>query len=244
MRKEKLVVNVVTNLILVAVVSCIACISFYGGVRNVFVSNDKNAPYYRGNTTQKCLSIMINVYWGTEYIDSMLDILDQNNVKATFFVGGDWAAKNNDALLDISSAGHEIGNHGYFHKDHDKLSYQQNLEEISACHSVVQSICGVNMALFAPPSGAYNKNTLKAAAELGCKTIMWSKDTIDWRDKDSDLIFSRATKNLANGDLVLMHPTRETVVALPKIIKFYKDSGFDIVVVSQNVVGDDTNAIL
>ena len=243
MKKEKLVVNVITNLVLVAVILCVVNVSFYGGVRNVFVSGDKTQPYYRGNADRKVVSLMINVYWGTEYIDRALEILDEYNVKATFFVGGDWVAKNSEKLLTIVSKGHEIGNHGYFHKNHDKLSYQQNVDEILTCQQVVESICKVKMQLFAPPSGAYSKTTLNAATNLGYKTILWSKDTIDWRDKDCELIFSRATKNLSNGDLVLMHPTKDTVSALPKILDFYKSSGFDVVVVSQNITGEN-NAIL
>ena len=220
-----------------------ACVSFYGGVSNVFAFADKNQPYYRGNEQFKRVSLMINVYWGTEYLDDMLAILDEYSVKATFFVGGDWVSKNNEYLRKIAERGHEIGNHGYFHKNHDKLSYQQNIDEITACQKVVESVCDIKTSLFAPPSGAYGKNTLNAVADLGYKAIMWSKDTIDWRDKDAGLIYSRATKDLCNGDLVLMHPTQHTVMALPKIIKFYIDSGFSVVTVSQNISGD-SNAIL
>lgn len=242
MKKEKFVVNVVTNLVLIAIVSFVAVVSFYGGVRNVFVSSDAQ-PYYKGNEQHKRVSLMINVYWGTEYINKMLDILNEYGVKATFFVGGDWVSKNSQTVVDIVNNGHEIGNHGYFHKNHDKLSYQQNVDEIASCQNIVEKVCGVKTTLFAPPSGAYSKVTLDVASNLGYKTVMWSKDTIDWRDKDSNLIFSRATKNLSNGDLVLMHPTKDTVVALPKIIKYYIDLGFDVVVVSQNLAGE-TNAIL
>ena len=64
---------------------------------------------------------------------------------------------------------------------------------------------------------------------------MWSKDTIDWRDKDQDKIYSRATKNLKNGDLVLMHPTEATLAVLDKIIKYYKRQGFSVVTVSENI---------
>ena len=66
---------------------------------------------------------------------------------------------------------------------------------------------------------------------------MWSKDTIDWRDSDQKLIFNRATKNLENGDLVLMHPKEHTLLALPKIIDFYIESGFSVVTVSENIGG-------
>ena len=64
---------------------------------------------------------------------------------------------------------------------------------------------------------------------------MWSKDTIDWRDKSESLIFSRATKKLENGDLILMHPKEHSLKVLPKILEFYVKSGYNIVTVSQNI---------
>ena len=64
---------------------------------------------------------------------------------------------------------------------------------------------------------------------------MWSKDTIDWRDKDENKVFSRATQNLSNGDLILMHPKAHTLNALGKILDFYKQAGFEIVPVSENI---------
>ena len=64
---------------------------------------------------------------------------------------------------------------------------------------------------------------------------MWSKDTIDWRDKDESLVFSRATKNLKGGDLILMHPTEHTKNALKKILDYYKENGFSAVTVSEHI---------
>lgn len=130
----------------------------------------------------------------------------------------------------------KIGNHGYFHKDHKKLSYAKNNEEIIICEKVIETVCGCKTKLFAPPSGSYNNTVLKVADDLGYKTIMWSKDTIDWRDKDDSLIYSRATKNLKNGDLVLMHPTENTLNVLDKVIKFYKQNQFSVVTVSENIL--------
>ena len=94
---------------------------------------------------------------------------------------------------------------------------------------------GIEMNLFAPPSGAYSSATLTAADTLGYKTVMWSKDTIDWRDKDSWLIFNRATKNISNGDLVLMHPTKDTLKALDDIITEIMSKGLMLVTVSENL---------
>ena len=93
------------------------------------------------------------------------------------------------------------------------------------------------MNLFAPPSGSFNKKTVEIATELGYKTIMWTegRDTIDWRDKDSEIIFQRAVKNCKGGDLVLMHPTAATRDALDRIIKDLKSKNFDLCTVSQNI---------
>ena len=73
--------------------------------------------------------------------------------------------------------------------------------------------------------------------ELGYKTIMWTegRDTIDWRDKDSEVIYSRAIKNCKGGDFVLMHPTEATKNALDRIIKTLKQQGFELCTVSENL---------
>ena len=188
---------------------------------------------YNGNLKSNKVSLMINVYWGNDYIQPILDLLDEYGVKTTFFVGGSWAAKYPDILKEVYSRGHEIANHGYHHKDQDKLSYDQNIDEIKMCHKVVKNLINVDMTLFAPPSGAFSKNTLNASQELGYQTIMWTCDTIDWRDQDSNIIYDRATKNVKGGSLILCHPTEQTLKALPNILEFYKNNGLIACTVSE-----------
>ncbi|MBO5394885.1 MAG: polysaccharide deacetylase family protein [Clostridia bacterium] len=194
-----------------------------------------NGVYYNGDKTSKNVSLMINVYWGTEYLDDMLSTLKEHDVQTTFFVGGVWAVKNEDYLIKIRDEGHEIANHGYHHKDHDKISEKENINQIKNTHTIVKQLTGVEMNLFAPPSGAYNSTTVEAANSLGYRTIMWTRDTIDWRDHDSELIYSRAIKNACGGDLILMHPTQETAKALPKIIQYFQQNGFNLTTVSENI---------
>jgi len=177
---------------------------------------------YNGNRDSNNVAIMFNVYWGTEYINDILNVLDKYNVKCTFFVGGQWVEKEENILKEIYNKGHEIGNHGYFHKDQEYLDYSQNYEEIYVNHQLVKTILGLDMELFAPPSGSFNKSTIQASKELGYSFIMWSKDTIDWRDKDANLIYSRATNNISGGELILAHPTEMTLKALPLILEYYK----------------------
>ncbi len=181
------------------------------------------------------VSLMFNVYWGTDEVYRILDTLAEHEAKATFFIGGCWADDNVDCLRDIYAAGHEIGNHGYFHKEHDKLDLINNQKEISSCNRFIELSLGEAPTLFAPPSGAYNDDTLRAASLLGMKTILWSKDTIDWRDKNSALIYTRATENAQAGDFILMHPMKETADALGDILKYYENNGLNAVAVSDNL---------
>lgn len=213
-----------------------SCMAVYG-VDYVTSSSVINGVYYSGDEKSNKITLMINVYWGTEYLDEMLQILEDNDVKTTFFVGGTWAVAESDMLQKIYDAGHEIGNHGYYHKDQGKLSAEKNYEEIINTHNLVKSLIGVEMDLFAPPSGSYNKKTVEIAKELGYKTIMWTdgRDTIDWRDKDSEVIYNRAIKNCKGGDFVLMHPTEATKNALDRIIKTLKEKGFELCTVSENI---------
>ncbi len=223
-----------SNLIIALVIACVGGFAVFAGL-SIVPTTAVSGVYYNGDTTKNDVTLMINVYWGTEYLDDMLEILNNYNVKTTFFIGGTWAVLNEDYLTKIYESGHELANHGYHHKDHDKLDEAGNLNEISTTHKIVKELTGVEMDLFAPPSGAYDSLTVTCAEQLGYHTIMWTRDTIDWRDHDSNLIYSRAVKNAKGGDLILMHPTEATVEALPKIIEFFQANNFNLTTVSENI---------
>ena len=232
--REGLIRSITTNFVLFMVIVVVFSLAFGATVMDVF-SPPAVTPIYRGNPDKKQVTLMVNVYWGTEYIEGMLDVFEEYGVKTTFFIGGTWADKNSEMLKKISNAGHELGNHGFFHIDHKKASYSKNKEEILVTERLISSITEIKTVLFAPPSGSFSTVTLNAADNLGYKIIMWSKDTIDWRDKDRDLVYKRCTKEVKGGDLILMHPTAHTLSALPDVLKYYKDNGFAVVTVSANI---------
>ncbi len=233
MKKYRRITSAVTNIIIIVMLISLTVVSFSGQYSSFVSLNANDRPYYKGNPTRGEVALMINVYWGTEYLDDMLQVLENHNAKCTFFVGGSWASKNSEYLEKMIEKGHEIGNHGYFHKDHAKLNYAQNESEIKSNNVLVNGLTGYKMTLFAPPSGSFNDITLKVAADLGMQTIMWSRDTIDWRDKDSSLVFSRATNKVTAGDMILMHPTAHTFAALGEILSFYEENNLTPVTVSQ-----------
>lgn len=232
-------ITLITNLVLVAAFTAVFAVSFlpqkalpiYGGT-------DLSAVYYGNRDTDK-VSLMFNVYENSEVVEKIVDLLDERGAKATFFVGGCWADDNGKTLNKIIASGHEIGNHGYFHKDHKSLDYEKNREEIYLTGVIVKALCGAELKLFAPPSGSFSDETLQAAYDLGYKVVMWSKDTIDWRDGDKAKIVSRATKNLTGGDLILMHPKSHTLTALTEIIEYCERHNFKLVTVSENISAEN-----
>ena len=232
--KASIRIALFTNGFLALVLLFVGAICFvpYGVATSAKLSD---RVYYSGNADSRYVSLMFNVYWGTEYIPSILDTLDEYEVKATFFIGGSWADDNTACVRRIAAAGHEIGTHGYFHRDHTTLGYDGNIKEIADSVQFLSLVTGEAVTLFAPPSGAYDEDTVSAAEALGLKTILWSKDTIDWRDKDADTCFLRATKDVSAGDFILMHPMAHTLEALPRILETYEKQGLRAVTVSENL---------
>ncbi|WP_025641127.1 polysaccharide deacetylase family protein [Schnuerera ultunensis] len=228
-----LIVNrkiIYTLLIIIIIIMTVAIyFSFYNRVDETF----KMDIYYKGNVDGKVVSFACNIDWGNEYIQPMLETFSEHNIKITFFVTGTWAKNNPDLLKAIYKSGHQIGNHGYRHIDYDKLSYEGNREEILKAHNIVYDILGVEPIYFAPPSGAYNDNTVKAAKDLNYDIIMWSVDTIDWReDSTKEKIINRVVSKIHDSAIVLMHPTKETVKSLPEIISYLFEKGYKIGTIS------------
>ncbi len=197
---------------------------------NVFKVFD---PIYKGNEDEKEVAFACNVVWGNEYLPDMLSEFEKNNIKISFFFGGQWASKNKELLLIINSDGHEIGNHGYNHLKHTKLSKEKNIEEIKKTEEVIKDILGKKTDLFAPPYGDLDKNVVEAAESIDYKVIMWSIDTIDWNTSDYNIILERVNKKIHNGAIILMHPTESIVKALPIMISNLKRNGYSIVKVSE-----------
>ncbi len=227
MKRYNFFVHIVANCVIVAIL-----VGVYFCCVPLPITQAVTAPIYQGDSNENKVAIMINVYQGSEYIEPILDTLKFYNATCTFFVGGSWVAKNTELLKKMDAVA-EIGNHGYLHKDHKYLSFEKNIEEMTLCHQQVKAVTNKDMTLFAPPSGSYGDNTIKAVDECSYSLIMWSKDTIDWRDEDYKLVYNRATNKIKNGDMILMHPTAHTLKALPSILDYYNQKGKKAVTVTE-----------
>ena len=203
-------------------------------------TTQETSAIYTGDEDSGRIALMFNVYENAEIALNIAKTLLEHGFRATFFVGGKWVERNGVALLSLYHMGMELGNHGYLHRDHKAISYTKNVDEIVMTERLIDAhLKGFpdykNSKLFAPPSGSIGENMFSACHDLGYKVIMWTRDTIDWRDHDAELIYERAIRDVKAGDLVLMHPTKETLSALPKIIQYIKNQGLVIDIVT-NVI--------
>ena len=182
---------------------------------------------YEGDRSGGKVALMFNVYEGTEYVEQIARLLAKRGMNATFFLGGIWAERNGDTVVRLAADGFELGNHGYLHRDHATLSAERNRSEIVITEKLLSATLADLPAeaqaaalpkLFAPPSGSMGDALHAVCEQLGYTVVMWTRDTIDWRDHDAALITERALRDLAAGDLILMHPTAATAEALPAVL--------------------------
>ncbi|WP_246120488.1 polysaccharide deacetylase family protein [Cohnella terricola] len=196
-----------------------------------------NQPIYRGNEAKPMVALMINVAWGDEYIPSMLGILREENVKATFFFDGSWLSKHMDTAKTIIGEGHEVSNHAYTHPDMSKLGDERQRQEIGRTEELLKKL-GVKNVWFAPPSGYFNDNTVKVASEYGLRTVLWTLDTIDWKKPEPSAVVAKVAQKVGPGSLILMHPTSSSQGALKGMIKAIRSKGYTLGTVSETLSSD------
>jgi probable sporulation protein (polysaccharide deacetylase family) len=183
-------------------------------------------PTYKGNPQKPMVALMINVAWGDEYLEPMLETLAKEKVKATFFLDGSWLSKHPDTAKEILRQGHELSNHAYSHPMMSRLSLARQRQEIERTERLLAEL-GVRNRWFAPPSGDYNAATVKAASEYGLRTVLWTLDTIDWKNPPAWSIVTKVSTRVKPGTLILMHPTASTRDALAGIIRAIRKQGYE-----------------
>ena len=190
-------------------------------------------PIYKGNPNKPMVSLMINVAWGNEYLDKMLDVLEKEQVHATFFFDGSWLKNNIPTALRIKEKGHELSNHAYSHKNMSELSSAKATEEIMKTQQLLEKELGVQNKLFAPPSGDFNQATVNIAHGLKLQTILWTLDTVDWQKPEPMTIVRKISTRVEPGSLILMHPTASSSNALQQMIEVIKSKGLVLGTVSE-----------
>lgn len=192
---------------------------------------------YRGGAALPRVALMINVAWGEEVLPSLLDLLDQEGVRCTFFIVGSWARQFPDLVKEIAARGHEIGNHGLWHGHPTRMTEQERERLIVGNQQLLEGLGVKVAAVFTPPYGEVSPEVVRTAARLGYYTIMWTRDTVDWKRPAPEVILDRILAGAGPGDLILMHPVAETVEVLPTAITRLRAKGLEPVTVSEVLAG-------
>ncbi len=159
--------------------------------------------------------------------EEILNILEERDVLATFFLTGHWIENYPDDALRITRANHTLGNHSYSHPDMTTISSERIREEITRTENLARDVLGSGLRpYFRPPHGAYNDEVLRVIAEEGYEyTVMWTVDTLDWDGATADQIVRRVEDALRPGAIILMHvgSGTETADALPRILDLLEE---------------------
>ncbi|GGA62646.1 polysaccharide deacetylase family protein [Ornithinibacillus halotolerans] len=199
----------------------------------VSIQDLEPSPIYRGHPEKQMVAFLINVSWGTEHIPEVLNTLKEHNVKATFFIEGKWAKENVEYVKMIHEQGHTIGNHAYNHPDMARLGRAEIVKQIKDTNDVIKAITDENPKWFAPPSGSFNQEVVKVSEELNMYTILWSVDTIDWKNPTVDVMMNRVMNKIHPGATILMHPTPVIANGLPQLITALKEKKYEIATIDK-----------
>jgi len=152
----------------------------------------------------------------------LLKILDDANIKATFFVVGKMVKKYPELLKEIHARGHEIANHTYNHRNLTMLSTSDIMSELLRTKILIKEIVGLNTHLFTPPGGRFDSRVIETARICGFRMALWSVFPEDHRNP-SPVIYEKVITNARDGSVVLLHNgPQDTLIALPKIIEKLK----------------------
>lgn len=166
----------------------------------------------------------------SKYTSKIIDLLNEYNCHATFFVIGNKASVNQETLSKIIDNGNEIANHTYTHPWLTHLNVNNIAEEIEKTNKIIYSITGIKPKLFRPSYGDINQNTRR---KINMQIVMWTNDSNDWKYKNYKTIASRVIKNIKNNDIILMHDTYErSYKALKIIIPKLQNQGYNFVTFS------------
>ena len=189
---------------------------------------------YRGNPNRRMVSLTFDATYCDNQTYELLEILRNNNIKATFFLSGIWLINYPQLARAIAAEGHEIGNHSYTHPHMPLITMQEVTNQIVRTEALIRNITGQDPYLFRPPFGEYTQAILNQLASLGYVTIMWTIDSLDWQNPGADKVVSRVVNNAEPGAIILLHQSApDTLQGLQTMIRQLREQGYDFGTVSQ-----------
>ena len=197
-------------------------------------ATERQLPIYCVKRDQKVCSVSFDAAWGDASTQSLVDILNKYNVKATFFVIGNWAEQYPEDVKMLHENGMEVMNHSSAHGHMTQMSADEIVADINRCNDQIEALIGERPTLFRCPYGEYDDHVISAVRSAGLEPIQWDVDSLDWKDLSANEIHQRVTSKVQPGSIILFHNAGlNTPEALPGIIEYLLGEGYEIVPISE-----------
>ena len=203
-------------------------------------ADQRRLPIYCVERDDKKIAVTFDVAWENSNTAALLEILNNNGAKATFFVTGDWCDRYPDDVKAFYDAGHSIENHSDQHPHVEGININDLINDTKECSRKIKMITGEEPSLYRAPYGEFDDNLLTTIEGLGLKTIQWDVDSVDWKDPSPADIKKKILKNVKSGSILLFHNDLEnTTAALPEILSELRSQGYSFVTVNELIYHDN-----
>lgn len=202
-------------------------------------SSEEGAPETagsRGNAFASAKRVALTFDDGPHpvYTPKLLELLEQEQVPATFFLLGQNVEAYPEVVEEIAGKGHLIGNHTYHHVEITSLSEEQACLEIDETSRLIEELTGSGTEYVRPPFGTWNEGL---EDRLDLIPVMWTVDTLDWTTENVDWIVERTMADAGENAVILMHDSYEsTVRAVERLIPLLRSEGFEFVTVDRVIM--------
>ena len=205
-----------------------------------FGDNLRKVPIYNVQTEEKRVAISFDAAWGADKTEKIMEILQEYDANATFFLVGFWSEKYPELVKQIHENGFEIGTHSNTHPDMTKLNKEQIKLELEQSIAKMKEAADVEVELFRAPYGAYNNDVIEVAESMNLQTIQWDVDSLDWKGLSGGEIATRILNRIKPGSIILCHNNSDHILdALPIILDRLKLQGYTVGCIGDLVYKDN-----
>ncbi|MDL2257637.1 polysaccharide deacetylase family protein [Eubacteriales bacterium OttesenSCG-928-K08] len=208
----------------------------------VLAGKHRELPVYNVQRDDNKIALTIDAAWEDDRTPFILDELDRQGIKATFYLTGIWVDEYPEHVKEIALRGHELGNHTDKHPHMNQLGAEDIKKDVKTLDDKIEKITGVRTKTFRAPYGEYNDLVITTLRAMGYVPVQWNLDTIDWKqERSTEQILNSVVPKLSSGSIILTHNNGYKIEEyLPLLINAAKEQGYEFVTVSELLLPGDT----
>ena len=198
---------------------------------------------YLGDPSKNVIYLTFDAGYENGCTAKILDTLKKHEVKAAFFLVGDYIERNADLVRRMAAEGHTVGNHTMHHPDMaaigERAAFRAELEGVEELYK--ETVGAELPKYYRPPRGIYSEENLRQAKELGDNTVFWSLAYVDGTNDDQpdpEAAVGKLNARIHPGAVVLLHSTSETnAQILDRLLTEWKEMGYSFITLDERTLG-------